>query len=313
MPGICEGRVVIVTGAGRGIGRSHALAFAREGASVIVNDIGAELDGTGSSSGPAGEVVDQIRAMGGKAIANGDDVSDFDSAERMIQAAINEFGTLNVIVNNAGILRDRTLANMTIDEWDAVIRVHLRGTFSMSHHAAVYWRDKSKTGTPADGRIINTTSPTGLYGNIGQANYGAAKAGIAQFTIIGAMELGRYGVTVNCISPGARTRMTETIIRRPGGGGPGGATDDGFDAHDPDNISPLVVWLGSPEAADINGQIFSVRGGHIGVIETAAIGPEADKHARWEPSELGPVIHDLVSKVRPRPGVDGHAPVSGRV
>jgi NAD(P)-dependent dehydrogenase (short-subunit alcohol dehydrogenase family) len=195
---------------------------------------------------------------------------------------------------------------MTIDEWDAVIRVHLRGTFSMSHHAAVYWRDKSKAGTPVNARIINTTSPTGLYGNIGQANYGAAKAGIAQFTIIGAMELGRYGVTVNCISPGARTRMTETIIRR----SPTGlnAGPDAFDAGDPDNISPVVVYLGSADASDVNGQIFSVRGGHLGLIETAAIGPEVDKGDRWEPAELGPIVADLLSRSRPRPGVDGHVP-----
>jgi NAD(P)-dependent dehydrogenase (short-subunit alcohol dehydrogenase family) len=305
MAGICEGRVVIVTGAGRGIGRSHALAFAREGATVIVNDVGAELDGTGSSSGPAGEVVDQIRAIGGRAVANGDDVSDFPSAERIVQSAIDNFGDLHVVVNNAGILRDRTLANMSIEEWDAVIRVHLRGTFSMSHHAAVYWRDQSKAGTPVNARIINTTSPTGLYGNIGQANYGAAKAGIAQFTIIAAMELGRYGVTANCISPGARTRMTETIIRR----APTGLGAEGdFDAGDPDNISPIVVWLGSAESSDVNGQIFAVRGGQLAVIETAAVGPEVDGGARWEPSELGPVVHDLLSRARPRPGVDGHVP-----
>jgi NAD(P)-dependent dehydrogenase (short-subunit alcohol dehydrogenase family) len=305
MAGICEGRVVIVTGAGRGIGRSHALAFAREGATVIVNDVGAQLDGTGSSSGPAGEVVDQIRAMGGRAIANGDDVSDFPSAERIVKSAIDNFGDLHVVVNNAGILRDRTLANMSIEEWDAVIGVHLRGTFSMSHHAAVYWRDQSKAGTPVNARIINTTSPTGLYGNIGQANYGAAKAGIAQFTIIAAMELGRYGVTANCISPGARTRMTETIIRR----APTGLGAEGdFDAGDPDNISPIVVWLGSAESSDVNGQIFAVRGGQLAVIETAAVGPEVDKGARWEPSELGPVVHDLLSRTRPRPGVDGHIP-----
>jgi NAD(P)-dependent dehydrogenase (short-subunit alcohol dehydrogenase family) len=304
MPGICEGRVVIVTGAGRGIGRSHALAFAREGAKVVVNDIGAELDGTGSSSGPAGEVVDLIRSQGGQAIANGDDVSDFDAAERLVRKAIDEFGSLDVVVNNAGILRDRTLANMTIDEWDAVIRVHLRGTFSMSHQVAVYWRDKAKSGEPADGRIINTTSPTGLYGNIGQTNYGAAKAGIAQFTTIAAMELGRYGVTVNCISPGARTRMTESLR----GPGLSRSSSSEFDAGDPDNISPLVVWLGSREARDVNGQIFSVRGGQIGVIETAAVGPEVDKGARWQPGELGPVVRELVSRARPRPGVDGHVP-----
>jgi len=304
--GICDGRVVIVTGAGRGIGRSHALAFAQEGATVIVNDVGAELDGTGSSSGPAGEVVDQIRALGGKAMANGDDVSDFVSAERIIKSTIDNFGDLHVVVNNAGILRDRTLANMSIDEWDAVIRVHLRGTFSMSHHASVYWRDQAKSGTPVNARIINTTSPTGLYGNIGQANYGAAKAGIAQFTIIAAMELGRYGVTANCISPGARTRMTETIIRRTPTGL--GAEDGGFDAGDPDNISPIVVWLGSAGSSDVNGQIFAVRGGHLGIIETAAVGPEVDKGSRWEPSELGPVVQDLLSRTRPRPGVDGHVP-----
>src|SRR5436190_13344018 len=214
MTALCDGRVAIVTGAGRGIGREEALGFARQGALVVVNDVGVACDGTGEDATPAQSVVDEIKALGAEAVANYDDISDFDGAKRVIQTAIDSFGKLDVVVNNAGILRDRMLVNMSIDEWDAVIRVHLRGTFGMSHHAAVYWRDASKAGTPVNARIINTTSPTGLYGNIGQANYGAAKAGIAQFTIIGAMELGRYGVTVNCISPGARTRMTETIVRR---------------------------------------------------------------------------------------------------
>jgi len=305
MAGICEGRIVIVTGAGRGIGRGHALAFAREGARVVVNDVGAELDGTGSSNGPAGEVVDQIRAMGGEAIANGDDVSEFDQAEHLITSTIDHFGDLHVVVNNAGILRDRTLANMSVEEWDAVIKVHLRGTFCMSHHAAVYWRDQAKGGTPANARIINTTSPTGLYGNIGQANYGAAKAGIIMFSVISSMELGRYGVTVNVISPGARTRMTETLLRPPSGATQG---DGDFDPFAPENISPMVVWLGSAESADITGQVFTVRGGHIGVVETHAVGPEVDKGSRWEPAELGPVVKDLLSKARPRPGMDGRVP-----
>ena len=209
--GICEGRVVVVSGAGRGIGREHALAFAREGAKVVVNDLGAEIDGSGSSTGPAGEVVDEVRAMGGEAVVNGDDVSDYEGAGRMIQTAIDTFGTIDVLVNNAGILRDRMLVNMTIDEWDAVIRVHLRGTFAPTRHAVEYWRNRTKAGEANDARIINTTSPSGIYGNIGQTNYGAAKAGIAAFTIIASMELARYGVTVNAIAPAALTRMTEGL------------------------------------------------------------------------------------------------------
>src|ERR1700736_524889 len=231
MAGICEGRVLIVTGAGRGLGRAHALEFAREGARVVVNDIGAELDGTGSSSGPAGEVVDQIRADGGEAIANRADISDHDGARRVLDAAIAQWGDAHVVVNNAGILRDRMIFNMSVEDFDAVIRVHLRGTWNMCHHAAVYWREKSKDGTPVDARIINTSSPAGLYTSMGQTNYGPAKAGIANMTIVLAAELGRYGVRVNAISPGARTRMTETI-RRPG---VMDTPPDGFDGADPAN------------------------------------------------------------------------------
>jgi len=209
--GICDGRVVVITGAGRGIGREHALEFASQGAKVVVNDLGAEVDGSGSSAGPAGEVVDEIRGMGAEAVANGDDVSDYEGAGRLIQTAIDTFGTIDVLVNNAGILRDRMLVNMTIDEWDAVIRVHLRGTFAPTRHAVEYWRNRSKAGETNDARVINTTSPSGIYGNVGQTNYGAAKAGIASFTVIAAMELGRYGVTVNAIAPAALTRMTENL------------------------------------------------------------------------------------------------------
>src|SRR5436309_4752730 len=208
MAGICDGRVVIVTGAARGIGRGHALEFAQQGGKVVVNDLGAEVDGTGGSTGPAGEVVDEIRGMGGEAVANGDDVSDWEGAQRLVNTAVEQFGGLDVLVNNAGILRDRMLVNMTIDEWDAVIKVHLRGTFAPTRWAAAYWRERVKAGETNDARIINTTSSSGIYGNVGQTNYGAAKAGIASFTVIAAKELGRYGITVNCIPPGALTRMT---------------------------------------------------------------------------------------------------------
>jgi NAD(P)-dependent dehydrogenase (short-subunit alcohol dehydrogenase family) len=302
MAGICHDRVVIVTGAGRGLGRAHALEFARQGAKVVVNDIGAELDGTGSSSGPAGEVVDQIRSLGGQAIANGDDISDFLSAKRLFDSTLEAFGDVHVIVNNAGILRDRMIFNMSVEDFDDVIRVHMRGTWCMSHHAAVYWREKSKDGTPVDARIINTTSPAGLYTSMGQSNYGPAKAGIASMTIITAAELGRYGVTVNAISPGARTRMTDTI-RRPRAEVPEG----GFDAGDPANVSPLVVWLGSSESKDVTGRVFNVRGGSISVAEPWHAGPEASKDERWEAGDLGPVIRDLLAKAQPPTGPFGQA------
>ncbi|NNN13384.1 MAG: SDR family NAD(P)-dependent oxidoreductase, partial [Acidimicrobiaceae bacterium] len=236
----CEGRVVIVTGSGRGIGRAHALEFARQGASVVVNDLGAEVDGSGSGSGPAGEVVEEIRAMGGMAVANGDDVSDWEGAQKLVNTAIESFGKLDVVVNNAGILRDRMIINMTDAEWDAVIRVHLRSTFSMTRWAATYWREQTKAGIEVDARVINTASSSGIYGNVGQANYGAAKAGIASFTIIASQELARYGATVNAIAPVALTRMTENLGIFSHEEDPGK-----FDPFAPENVSPLVVWLGS--------------------------------------------------------------------
>ena len=240
MSGICDGRVVLITGAGRGIGREHALEFARQGAKVMVNDLGGEMDGSGSSTGPAGEVVDEIRAMGGEAVANGDDISDVEGAGRMIQTAIDTFGGLDTLVNNAGILRDRMLVNMTPDEWDSVIRVHLRGTFCPSRAAIEYWREQTKAGMSNDARIINTTSPSGIYGNVGQTNYGAAKAGIAAFTVIAAMELGRYGVTVNAIAPAALTRMTENLGMGAAGRGRPSRTVQPFVAR---TISPRS-WSG---------------------------------------------------------------------
>jgi NAD(P)-dependent dehydrogenase (short-subunit alcohol dehydrogenase family) len=304
MAGLCEGRVVIVTGAGRGIGREEALEFAREGAKVVVNDVGVARDGTGEDATPAQQVVDEIKALGGEAVANYDDISDFDAAKRLIDQAVESFGTLDVVVNNAGILRDRMLVNMTIDEWDAVIKVHLRGTFATAHHAAVYWREKSKAGQEVDARIINTSSSSGIYGNVGQSNYGAAKAGIAAFTIITALELQRYGVTVNAIAPAALTRMTEDLVRW---------QDDGdekpaWDPRDPSNVAPLVAWLGSAESRSITGRVFNVKGGYVSVAEGWVAGPAEDKGARWEPGELGEVIPRLVAQARANSNTAGLTP-----
>jgi NAD(P)-dependent dehydrogenase (short-subunit alcohol dehydrogenase family) len=300
--GICDGRIVVITGAGRGIGREHALEFASQGAKVVVNDLGAEVDGTGSSAGPAGQVVDEIRGMGGEAVANGDDVSDYEGAGRLIQTAIETFGGLDVLVNNAGILRDRMLVNMTIEEWDAVIRVHLRGTFAPMRHAAEYWRNRSKAGESNDARIINTTSPSGIYGNVGQTNYGAAKAGIASMTVIAAMELGRYGVTVNAIAPAALTRMTENLGM---GAASASKKPEEFDALDPGNIAPLVVWLGSSESAAITGRVFNVQGGNISVAEGWVAGPGVSKGDRWDAAELGAIVPDLVAKAAPNANMGG--------
>jgi NAD(P)-dependent dehydrogenase (short-subunit alcohol dehydrogenase family) len=302
--------VVIVSGAGRGIGREHALEFARQGAHVVVNDLGAEVDGTGASIGPAQEVADEIRAMGGRAIVNGDDVSDEQGAKQLIDSAVEEFGRLDVLVNNAGILRDRMLVNMTFEEWDAVIKVHLRGTFGPSHFAAAYWRERSKQGDDVDARIINTSSPSGIYGNIGQANYGAAKAGIASFTVIAAMELARYGVTVNAISPAAATRMTIPLRASRGATTPAPAADE-FDPSAPDNISPIVVWLGSIQSRAVTGRVFNVRGGRLSVAEGWHAGPGTSREARWDPAELGEVIPALVEEAQGNANMAGVVPSPG--
>ncbi len=294
--GICDDRVVIVTGAGRGIGRGHALEFARQGAKVVVNDLGAESDGSGGSTGPAGEVVDAIRAMGGEALANGDDVADWAGAQRLIQTAIDAFGTLDVLVNNAGFLRDRMVVSTAEEEWDAVIRVHLKGHFAPTRFAAAYWREQQKAGVAVDGRVINTSSGAGLMGSVGQGAYSAAKAGIAGLTMVEAAELGRYGVTVNAIAPAARTRMTEAVFADT----MAAPADDAFDEMAPENIAPLVVWLGSCESAGVTGRVFEVEGGVISVADGWQHGPREDKGARWEPNEIGPVVARLLD-VAPSP------------
>ena len=303
MSGICDGRIVIITGAGRGIGRAHALEFARQGAKVVVNDLGVSLAGEGdeaSAESPADEVVQEIRRAGGEAVSNGSDVADFQQAGELVKTAIDNFGGLDVVVNNAGFVRDRMFVSTSEAEWDAVIRVHLKGHFAVASNACAYWRQQSKDGHAVDGRIINTSSGAGLQGSIGQSSYSAAKAGIATLTLIQAAELGRYGVTSNAIAPSARTRMTEEVfsemMAKP---------ESGFDSMAPENISPLVVWLGSVESKDVTGQIFELAGGKISVADGWREGPMVEKNARWEPDEVGSAVADLLAKAVPAQKVYG--------
>jgi NAD(P)-dependent dehydrogenase (short-subunit alcohol dehydrogenase family) len=296
MSKLCEGRIAIVTGAGRGIGREHALSLARHGAKVVVNDLGGDMHGGGADLSPAQQVVEEIVAAGGEAVANGDSVADWEGAQRLIQTAIDTFGDLHVVVNNAGILRDRVLANMTPEEWDAVINVHLRGTFATSRWAVTHWREQAKAGASVSGRIINTTSVSGIYGNPGQTNYGAAKAGIAAFTNIAALEVGRYGVTVNAVAPIALTRMTEGL-------GPAPETDADREARAPHWIAPIVTWLASEESAGVTGRVFEASGQFLAVAEGWERGPSTDPVD--DPTKLGDVVAKLLADARPNSGIDG--------
>jgi len=281
MPSL-DGKVAIVTGAGRGIGREHALMLAKAGAKIVVNDLGGSAAGEGSDTTPSQSVADEIKAAGGEATANYDNVADFQGSANMVKQAIGDFGRLDILINNAGILRDRMFVNMSEEEWDAVIAVHLKGHFAPTQHAAAYWREQSKAGNQINGRVINTSSPSGVFGNVGQANYGAAKAGIAALTVITAQELGRYGVTVNCLAPNARTRMTEDIFA----GLPTPAEGE-YDPLDPINISPVVVALCSDEAQNITGQCFFIYGNTINVLKGWDVGEFIRKDGgMWEPDEL---------------------------
>ena len=291
MSGICDGRVVIVTGAGRGIGRAHALAFAAEGARVVVNDLGVSLAGEDGNESPAQQVVEEIRAAGGEAVTDGSDVASMSQAGELVKTALDHFGGLDVVVNNAGIVRDRMFVSTSEEEWDAVIRVHLKGHFCVASNACAYWRAQAKAGESVDARIINTSSGAGLQGSIGQSAYSAAKAGIATLTLVQAAEMGRYGITSNAIAPSARTRMTEEgfedMMKKP---------ESGFDAMAPENVSPLVVWLASPESKDVTGRIFELAGGEISIADGWRSTTPIDKGGRWQPDEVGAAVHELLTK-----------------
>jgi NAD(P)-dependent dehydrogenase (short-subunit alcohol dehydrogenase family) len=296
MPGFCDGRVCIVTGAGRGIGREYAKMLAAHGAKVVVNDLGGARDGTGADVGPAQQVVDEIRAAGGEAVANTANVAEWEGARAMVQQAVDTYGRLDVLVNNAGILRDRMLVNMEEAEWDAVIHVHLKGTFAPARHAAAWWREQQKAGRPVDARLINTTSVSGIYGNPGQTNYGAAKMGIAAFTIIAARELARYGVSVNAIAPGALTRLTEDL-------GMGQASEEEKERMHPRWIAPIVTWLASSESRGVTGRVFEASGRVLAVAEGWHRGPSVEPVE--DPTALGPIVRDLVKRARLNAGMNG--------
>ncbi|MBK8374790.1 MAG: SDR family oxidoreductase [Sphingomonadales bacterium] len=294
--GLCDGRTVIITGAARGLGRAYALAFGAEGANVVVNDIGTSLAGEGRDTSAADDVVAEIKAAGGKALANYEDITDWDAAKRIVDAAVAEFGDLHVVVNNAGIVRDRMFVSATLDEWDATMHVHLRGHFCLSRHAVDYWRGKQKAGTNPDARIINTSSGAGLQGSVAQAAYSTAKGGIASLTLVQAAELGRYGITANALAPSARTRMTEQAFAEKM------ATEgQSFDVMDPANIAPTVVWLGSGESSHVTGCVFELEGGKIMLEDGWREGPVVDAGARWDPEDVGGAVEKLLAeRVPPR-------------
>ncbi|MBB6172672.1 NAD(P)-dependent dehydrogenase (short-subunit alcohol dehydrogenase family) [Nocardiopsis mwathae] len=287
---ICEDRVVIVTGAGRGLGRAHALEFACQGAKVVVNDLGVERDGTGGSRQAAEDVAAEIRALGGEAVAVVSDIAADRGAAEVVRAALDAFGRLDVLVNNAGFLRDRMLVNMTEDDWDSVVRVHLAGHFLPLRHAAAHWRSEKKAGRSVAASVVNTTSGAGLLGSVGQANYAAAKAGIAALTLVAAAELASYGVRANAIAPAARTRMTERLFAET----MAAPEDGGFDRMDPAHVSPLVVWLGSADSADVTGGVFEAVGGRITVMEGYRHGPTVDRGTRWTPADIAPAVRALL-------------------
>ena len=297
--GICEGRVVIVTGAGRGLGRAHALEFARQGAKVVVNDLGVALDGSSAES-PAAGVVEEIRAAGGEALADGADVADWAQVQQLLRRTLDTFGGLDVVVNNAGFVRDRMFVSCSEEEWDAVLRVHLKGHFCLSRLAAEHWRGRAKAGRPVAARIINTSSGAGLRGSMGQSAYSAAKAGIAALTLVQAAELGRYGITANAIAPAARTRMTEAFFAETMA-----KPESGFDAMAPGNVSPLVVWLGSAESQEVTGRCFELSGGEICLNDGWRMGPKRSRDSRWEADEVGAAVHELLRESAPAEPVHG--------
>jgi len=293
---LLDGKVVVITGAGRGIGREEALLMAKLGAKVVVNDLGAHFDGTGATTGPAQEVVDEIKKNGGEAVVNGDSVSDFKGAKRIIDCAIDTFGKLNVVVNNAGILRDRMIFNMSEEDWDSVVAVHLKGTFNCSRHACYYWREQHKAGDVLNGRIINTASDSGLLGNPSQSNYGAAKAAIAAFSVIIDREMAKYGVTANAIAPVARTRLT--VEATPATAAlMGQETKEGeFDVFSPRNIAPLVAWLATDDAGEVHGEIFRVGGGTVWLMQGWHSVGKVQQHDVWDPGTLGTKIKAELAK-----------------